>query len=79
MLTWGVWRKMSQLFQGARANEIRRSVTCALDTAVQCPCCVHCDDAGAPAESVRIKAEGRKPDASYFRWRFEAVRRELPD
>jgi hypothetical protein len=36
MLTWVVWRKMSQLFQGARANEIRRSVTCASDTEMRC-------------------------------------------
>ncbi len=77
MLTWVVWLKMSQLFQGARANEIRRSVTCASDTTVQCPCCGQCADAGAPAESVKIKAEGRTPKATRCRWRFEAVRREL--
>jgi hypothetical protein len=77
MLTWVIWLKMRQVFRGDRASEIRRSVTCASDTAVQCPCCGHCDDAGAPAESIKIKAEGRTPKATCFRWQFEAVRREL--
>jgi len=79
MLTWVIWLKMRQVIRGDRASEIRRSVTCASDTAVPCPCCGHCAEAGAPAESVKIKAEGRTLNATGFRWRFEAVRRELPD